>query len=64
MDHITLLYGYCIKNIPILIELLINFVGPDTLDPKYWYKIKDNKNILENIEPENEKVFKEENYGL
>ena len=59
--HITLLYGYCIKNIPIPLKFLIDFVGPVTLDPKYWYKIKDNKSILENIEPEDiEKAFKEE----
>lgn len=59
--HIALLYGYSIKNIPIPLKFLIDFVGPITLDPKYWYKIKDSKDILESIESEDiEKAFKEE----
>jgi len=59
--HITLLYGYSIKNIPIPLKFLIDFVGPITLEPKYWYKIKNSKDTLENIESEDiERAFKEE----
>ena len=59
--HIALLYGYSIKNIPIPLKFLIDFVGPITLEPKYWYKIKNSKDTLENIEPGDiEKAFKEE----
>ena len=59
--HIALLYGYSMKNIPIPLKFLIDFVGPITLEPKYWYKIKNSKDTLENIESEDiERAFKEE----
>ena len=59
--HITLLYGYSIKNIPIPLKFLIDFVGPVTLEPKYWYKVKGEKNLLDNIESEDiEKALKED----
>ena len=38
--HIALLYGYSIKNIPLPLKFLIDFVGPVTLEPKYWFKPK------------------------
>ena len=58
--HITLLYGYSMKNIPLPLKFLINFVGPVSLEPKYWYKPKNKENILDNIEPENiEKAIEE-----
>ena len=48
--HLSLLYGYSIKNSPIPIKFTINIVGPLTLDSDYWYKIK-NDEVLDNIEP-------------
>ena len=48
--HLGLLYGYSIKNCPIPLKFLINIVGPLSLEPKYWYKIR-NDEILENIGP-------------
>ena len=66
--HLASLYAYSIKS-PIQIKFVINLVGPLSLEPEYWYKIKEN-NILENIEPKdienalNEKkiinIFKDE----
>ena len=57
--HLSLLYAYSMKNIPIPIKFAINIVGPMTLESDYWYKIKDD-NILENIEPEDiENAIKE-----
>ena len=47
--HLALLYGYSINNCPIPIKFIINIVGPVSMEPQYFYKIKDN-NILDNIE--------------
>ena len=49
-SHLASLYAYSIKKTPIQIKFIINFVGPLSLEPEYWYKIKDD-NALENIEP-------------
>ncbi len=49
--HLTLLYGYKIKNSPIPIKFLINIVGPITLEPEYWYKVTNN-NTLSSILPD------------
>lgn len=46
--HLSLLYGYSIKKTPIPIKFVINQVGPISLEPEYWYKIKNE--VLENIE--------------
>ena len=57
--HLALLYGYSINNSPIPIKFLINLVGPLTLEPDYWYKIK-NDEVLDNIEPKDiEEALKE-----
>ena len=58
--HIALLYGYSIKNIPLPLKFLIDFVGPVSLEPDYWFKPKDKESILEDLEPKDiEKAFKE-----
>ena len=48
--HIALLYGYAMKNIPLPLKFLIDFVGPITLEPQYWFRVKDEKCLLDNIE--------------
>ena len=59
--HLSLLYGYSIKKSPIPVKFLINFVGPLSLDSEYWYKIKNDHEVLENIEPKDiEDAIKEE----
>ena len=56
--HLSLLYRYSIKNSPISVKFIINFVGPVTLEPEYWYCIKDY--YLDNIEPKDiENALKE-----
>ncbi len=47
--HLALLYGLSIKQSPIPVKFIIDFVGPVTLEPEYWYKKKDDH--LDNIEP-------------
>ncbi len=47
--HLSLLYGLSIKQSPIPVKFIIDFVGPVTLEPEYWYKKKDDH--LDNIEP-------------
>ena len=49
--HLALLYSYLIKKVDIIpIKLIINFVGPIGLYPKYFYKLKSSNDTLENIE--------------
>ena len=48
--HLSLLYGYSMKNIPIPLKFLINIVGPLSLEIKYWYKLGNNTPSLESIE--------------
>ena len=48
--HLSLLYGYSIKNIPIPLKFLINFVGPLSLEPKFWCKLAKNVPTLDSIE--------------
>ncbi len=50
--HLSLLYGFKIKNTPIPIKFIIDIVGPISLEIDDWYKVENN-NTLENIEPEN-----------
>ena len=38
------------KNIPLPLKFLIDFVGPITLEPQYWFRVKDEKCLLDNIE--------------
>lgn len=56
-------YGYSKKNSPISIKFLINIDVPLTLEPDYWYKIKNDK-ILEDVEPINIEEVKLENKKL
>ena len=59
--HITLLYGYSMKNNPLPLKFLIDFVGPVTLEPEYWFKPKNKESLLDSIEPKDiEQAFKEQ----
>ena len=49
--HLTMLYGYSIKKCPLPIKFIINLVGPVSLEPEYFYKIK-NDESLESIGPQ------------
>ena len=58
--HLSLLYGYSIKNIPIPLKFLINIVGPLSLEPKFWCKLAKNVPTFDNIERKDiEKGIKE-----
>ena len=47
--HLSLLYSYMIKNPPIPIKIIINNVGPVTLDPDYFWQTERGKEPLDNI---------------
>ena len=47
--HLSLLYSYMIKNPPIPIKMIINNVGPVTLNPDYFLQTKPNDEPLDNI---------------
>lgn len=49
--HLSLLYGYSIKNSPIPVKFVINIVGPVSLEPDFWYILDKDKEPLDNIEP-------------
>ena len=49
--HLTMLYGYSIKKCPLPIKFIINIVGPVSLEPEYFYYIK-NDESLGSIEPQ------------
>lgn len=48
--HLSLLYGYFMKNIPFPLKFLINFCGPLSLEAKFWYKLGKNIPALDSIE--------------
>ena len=48
--HLVLLYSHLIKNFPIPMAFVINYVGPIGLEKKYFYKVKLLNDTLENIE--------------
>ena len=48
--HLSLLYGYFMKNIPIPLKFLINVCGPLSLENKFWYKLGKNIPPLDDIE--------------
>ncbi len=50
--HLAMLYSYSIKKSPIPIKFVINNVGPVSLEPEFWYKLKNKNKTLENIEPD------------
>ena len=39
--HLSLLYAYSMKNIPLPLKYIINIVGPVTLDPEHFLKVKE-----------------------
>ena len=49
--HLSLLYSYMIKNPPIPIKFIINYVGPVTLNPDYFLTTKQGEKPLKDIEP-------------
>ena len=49
--HLSLLYGYSIKNSPLPIKFIINIVGVVSLESERWFKLEENKEALDNIEP-------------
>ena len=58
--HLSLLYGYSMKNSPFPIKYLINYCGPLSLENIFWYKLEKNTPALENIEKVDiEKLIKE-----
>ena len=48
--HLSLLYGYSMKNICFPLKFLINVCGPLSLETKYWYKLGNNIQSLDSIE--------------
>ena len=50
--HLALLYSYSVKKTPLPIKFIIDISGPVTLEPKYWKKMSDDNETLNNIEPE------------
>ena len=48
--HLSLLYGYSMKNSPFPIKFLINYCGPLSFESKYWYKLGKNIPAFDNIE--------------
>ena len=48
--HLSLLYTYLMKNSPIPIKFIIDFVGPVTLEFEYFIKVKNQNELLENID--------------
>ena len=50
--HLSLLYSYSMVNTTsIPIKFVIDFVGPVSLEPEFWYKVAKDNVTLENIEP-------------
>lgn len=48
--HIALLYSYLMKNYPLHIKFIINYVGPIGIGRKYFIRLKNTEETLENIE--------------
>ena len=48
--HLASLYGYSFKNSPIPVKFIINLSGVLSLDPEFWYKIKNENEVLDNID--------------
>lgn len=48
--HLASLYGYSFKNSPIPVKFIINLSGVLSLEPEFWYKIKDDNYVLDNID--------------
>ena len=50
--HLALLYSYSMLKISsIPIKFVIDYVGPVSLEPEFWYKVAKKNETLENIEP-------------
>ena len=50
--HLSLLYSYLIKNSPIPVKFVINMVGPVTIEPEYFFNLKNLDEPLDNIDKE------------
>ena len=59
--HISLLYSYMVKDSSIPVKYIINAVGPVTLEPQYWIKLKNLDEPLDNIDEETVKKSIKEN---
>ena len=58
--HLSLLYGYSMKNIPLSLKFLVNYCGPLSLEAKFWYKLGNNIPPLDSIDIDNiDKSIKE-----
>jgi acetyl esterase/lipase len=58
--HLSLLYGYSIKNKPLPLRFLINYCGPLSLEIQFWYKLGNNVPPLYSIDIETiDKCIKE-----
>ena len=49
--HLSLLYGYSMKNSPLPIKFIINNVGVVSFESEYWYKVEADKEAIDSIEP-------------
>ena len=49
--HISLLYGYFIKEPIVPIKFIVNIVGPVTINPNYYMANAKDNDTLENLEP-------------
>ena len=50
--HLSLLYSYLIKKSPIPVKFVINMVGPVTIEPEYFFNLKNLDKPLDNIDKE------------
>ena len=51
--HLSLLYAYLIKNEYIPLKFVVNIIGPVTLEPQYYLKIKNKIMPLEEVDLRN-----------
>ena len=61
--HLSLLYGYLVKEPPLPIKFIIDTIGPVNLETDDFYKIEKDEDTLPDIEPETvNKAIKENTY--
>ena len=48
--HLSLLYGYSMKEPPIPIKFIIDFAGPVSLDPELFIHIKNSNEPIKNLD--------------
>ena len=62
--HLSLLYGYLVKEPPLPIKFIIDTIGPVNLETDDFYVIEKDEDTLPDIEPETvEKAIKEKKYN-